>query len=410
MLRPMTPQQALAEIVRDHGAPEIVSLPRFVRDLLLERCPDPRHDAEVQLLILAIEAGVPRQLELMSHGARTETAITKLAGMIENAHRTSPQHARWAVEAWALALGTAHGATPELDTPATLTKILSGAKSSVPVPMPGGNLLIVDASGSGQFRSIGSALLRATHLDVIAVHPGTYKESVTITGDMHIVGVGGRSNVVVESASGQDAFTFKGGRSTLGGLTIRALGSVPAENAINVMDGTPVIEDCELTSYSFVVYVTGTTAHPTIRNCMIRGGNASGVLISGQGRGTIEECIIIENNYAGIAVSEQAFAFVHACEIRDNRGCGIFAYEKGSGTIEHCLIRGNSSAGVRIISEGNLAVSKCEISNNGGAGISVFDQGQGTFSANTLAANAEGAWDIRSSAGAVALNGNNPNW
>ncbi|MEI8222043.1 MAG: DUF1565 domain-containing protein, partial [bacterium] len=111
--------------------------------------------------------------------------------------------------------------------------------------------LIVDASGSGDYRTIASAILAARPEDTIVLRPGTYKEPLTVRNDVQIVGEGGRSKVIVEGAPGANVFTFEGGSATLTGLTIRIVGTAPADTgsgAISVRAGTPVIEDCDLTS------------------------------------------------------------------------------------------------------------------------------------------------------------------
>ena len=239
-----------------------------------------------------------------------------------------------------------------------------------PTPTPGPKRLVVDAAGSGDYRTIASAILGARPQDTIVLRPGTYKESLTIRNDVQIVGEGGRSKVIVEGAPVANVFDFLSGSATLTGLTIRIVGTGPADTgtgAIAVRGGTPVIEDCDLTSSAgAAVYILGAGANPVIRNCTMR----------------------------------------------NSRDSGVFVYEQGRGTIERCVIAGNAHAGVAIKTGGNPTVRDCEIRGNGYdeyEGVWVYEQGQGRFIGNTLTGNDRGAWDIAPDAGRVTRTGNTPN-
>ena len=65
-------------------------------------------------------------------------------------------------------------------------------------PVDGGRDIIVAGDGSGHFRTISDAVAAAVDGDRIEVMPGTYRDSVTITTDISIHGVGARDEVVVE--------------------------------------------------------------------------------------------------------------------------------------------------------------------------------------------------------------------
>ena len=235
-----------------------------------------------------------------------------------------------------------------------------------PVPTPGPKRLIVDASGSGDYKTIASAILGARPQDTIILRPGTYKEAPEIDHDVQIVGEGGRSKVIVEATSGGYVFTLTGGSATLTGLTIRIVGTGPVDQksgAIYVRAGTPVIDDCDLTSSAgSAVYILGAGANPVIRNCTMR----------------------------------------------DSRDAGVFVLDQGQGMIEKCEISGNAGSGVEIRTGGNPVVRGCEIRDNKGSGVSVWDQGEGEFIGNILWGNAYVAWDIRRTARRVMLTGNYP--
>jgi len=134
--------------------------------------------------------------------------------------------------------------------------------------------------------------------------------------------------------------------------------------AIFVSGGTPVIEDCDLTSSAgSAVFIAGPTANPTFRNCTMHG----------------------------------------------SRDSGVFVYSKGRGIIEKCVLSKNGHHGVAIMTGGNPVIRDCDIRQNINLGVYVFDQGQGIFTGNTLTSNPIGAWLIRGDAGRVTRTANTPN-
>ena len=254
------------------------------------------------------------------------------------------------------------------------------------------NRLVVDASGSGDYRTIASAILAARQEDTIVLRPGTYKEAVEIDRDVRIVGEGGRSKVIVEAASGEGVFTFTAGSATLTGMTIRYTGPKDPGGgigAISVQGGKPVIEDCDLTSSAgAAVYISGAGANPVIRNCTMRNSQGPGVNVFDQGQGTIEKCVISGNANAGVQIKTGGNPTVRDCEIRDGKQSGVFVLEQGQGTIEKCVISGNALSGVEIKTGGNPVIRDCEIRDGQEGGVYVHTQGQGMIEKCVISGNA----------------------
>ena len=298
--------------------------------------------------------------------------------------------------------------------PPTATATPPTATAVPPTATPSGpRSLVVDASGSGDYRTIASAILGARPQDTIILRPGTYKESLIVRSDVQIVGEGGRSKVIVQGEPGAHVFDFLGGSATLTGITIRIVGTGPPNTvwgAISVRGGTAVIEDCDLTSSGgWAVGIIGASANPVIRNCTMRDSRDAGLLVSSNGQGTIEQCVISGNGLAGVQISKGGNATVRDCEIRDGKSAGVVVYDEGQGTIEKCVISGNGASGVAILEGGSPTVRYCQVNGNKQAGVYVYEKGEGTFTGNILTGNANGAWDIHPTAGRVTRTGNRPN-
>ena len=296
---------------------------------------------------------------------------------------------------------------------APLRARLQAQAISAPQTVHGSESLVVDASGGGDFLTIASAIASSRPQGRIVVRPGTYSETLIITQDVFIDGDGQGANVVIEGLPGAHAIELRSGSPRLSGMTIRTVANgreAKVWGAIAVRGGRPVIEDCDLTSMAgCAVYVVGTTANPTFRNCRMHNSRGSGVFVYEMGLGTIELCVISGNSNAGVAISEGGNPTVRGCELRDGKDVGVYIHDQGLGTIERCMISGNAKAGLAITEGGNPTVRDCDFRDGMDAGIHIEDQGRGTFINNRFSGNAGGAWSIASDAGSVTRTGNSPN-
>ena len=233
---------------------------------------------------------------------------------------------------------------PTATVMATSTAVPPTATPAPPSPTAGPRRVVVDASGGGDYRSIGSAILGAKPGDVILIRAGTYKENVQVDRDVEIVGEGGSTKVTVEGEGGGTVATFANGSATVTGLSIRLVGGGPADKtsgAVLVLAGTPTIDQCDLSSSAgSAIFIVGATAKPVIRNCTVRDSRDNGIFILEEGGGTIEKCRISGNGSAGVMTKSGGDPTVRECELRDNKQAGIVVLENGRGTFTECTITG----------------------------------------------------------------------
>src|SRR5436309_1688850 len=98
------PRQKLRELIGTYGR-ELCDDPRRCRALLSDYCPRDRR--EISVLIGAQEEGVPADLLRSSAGLPWEALRSRLTRRLVDGRGLSEEAARWAVETWGLALGTA---------------------------------------------------------------------------------------------------------------------------------------------------------------------------------------------------------------------------------------------------------------------------------------------------------------
>jgi len=218
--------------------------------------------------------------------------------------------------------------------------------------------LIVSQQEPEHLKTLNAAVRNAQPGTRILVRPGLYRESLVLDKPLEIIGDGPREKIIIESTEAY-CVLVQTEHALLRGLTIRSQVGLKGNKyyALEIVQGRPLIEDCDITSDTFAcVAVHGPVANPILRGCHIHDGGGVGISFYEGGRGVVEECDIFANKYAGIEICEESAPILRRCQIHHNRGDGIWVYHNGQGTIEDCMIFDNARAGVRFEQGSHVAI------------------------------------------------------
>lgn len=241
--------------------------------------------------------------------------------------------------------------------------------------------LIVSGHGGGAYTTIGAALREAPAGARIEVRPGLYAESLVIDKEVEIVGVGPADEIIVE-ARGASCLVMRAEQALVRGLTLRLRAGPEAWEcyAVDIPQGRLGLEECAITSESLAcVAIHGATAAPTLRRCRVHHGQASGVLVYEQGRGTLEDCDIAYHSLAAVEIAQEGDVTLLHCAIHDGEAAGLLVYEGGHGRLEHCAIYATALACVEIRDGGDPMLRHCIIRDGKQGGVLVHAQGRGAL-------------------------------
>lgn len=114
--------ESLPDLLRTHGG-EVLTDPRAVRALLSDTCPGASR--EIALIAMAVELGIPRELEAQLAPARSgrSQVLARMAQRMGDERGVLPEAGRWAVDTWQLALSRA---TPSRDDRPSMPTELNG--------------------------------------------------------------------------------------------------------------------------------------------------------------------------------------------------------------------------------------------------------------------------------------------
>jgi len=259
----------------------------------------------------------------------------------------------------------------------------------------------VVAKSGGHYSTIAGAITAAAAGDRILIKPGEYDEHLTIDKDLQIYGDGQAEEIILRSAA--PVISLWAERCQITNLTIRQTTTPDTSPevdelaaAVQIEDGQPVIQDCDISSQHGSGIVIRNNADPAVRGCRIHDNKQCGVFVWEQGRGTFEDNDISANTFDGVRVRSGGDPAVRAYRIHDNKQCGVFVWQQGQGTFEDNDISANTLSGVVVRSGGDPAVRANRIHDNKQCGVSVFEQGQGTFEDNDISANTFDGVRVRS--------------
>jgi hypothetical protein len=165
---------------------------------------------------------------------------------------------------------------------------------------------------------------------LVLVRPGVYMESVRITADLQLIGLGTAGAVRVISQGWEPALVLGGftvGRAKLRDGAYLAAASAGRRATVHNMSfamrnqqqavavyctsGQQSMTHCEVHG---TVRVSGSAAAPTLMRCRIHGSRSTGLRICDHAGGRVSRCELVRNRLAAVRLSPCATP-----ELRDNR-------------------------------------------------------------------------------------------
>ncbi len=434
------PRQKLIEIVARYGR-EVINSPRRCEGLLRDYAP--KYRREIAVLVVALEERVPAELLAYKSGAVPRSALLlRMAQRLHDDVALEETAARWAVESWALALGvisvdelakierpSAVSASksetpvtknnpPAINKPSLLNVTPTSHSAAQPkrvsstgslaVKPTGGvaavtpqasintkarDTIIVSAAGDGEFMSIAEALRHASHGARVLVRPGLYRESISIQGQIEIVGDGALETIIIESTDAS-CLLMHADTATVRNLTLRGTSAAVSGGisffTVDIAQGELTLEDCDITSESLsCIALHNSAATSIIRRCHIHDSADSGIYAYAGARGRVEDCLIHASHNLGVAVTDGATLTLARSIIRDGNDAGVVVWNKADCTLEECEITGNSKAGLGVSDAGEVKARGCRLHSGDNSGVFIHRAGRAALEDCEISRHAE---------------------
>ncbi|KAK3269965.1 hypothetical protein CYMTET_21610 [Cymbomonas tetramitiformis] len=206
----------------------------------------------------------------------------------------------------------------------------------------------VEVHSQSRFASLQEGMRQTVlrSLQVLIVHPGTYRESLRVTRNLLIVGWGNREDVIIDAPGWEPALVFAG------------LGTNSSHNVMGVSgkDTGDRAAVCNLT-------LCGRNQHQAVVAHIVRGQpslcacNVHGcIFISGSGTGpSITRCHIRSSRSSGIRVTDHSSPFLQFNLVTHNSGYGVHIDRGSAPILKHNIVTQNGIQNIAA-SEGSAAV------------------------------------------------------
>ncbi|RMI29109.1 protein kinase domain-containing protein [Nocardia stercoris] len=201
---------------------------------------------------------------------------------------------------------------------------------------PGSVTHVVDPAGPSA--TIGAAISSAGDGDIVAICPGTYRESLRIDKPITLVGRGSRDDVVIISADGHTIVCTAAAR--LENLTVIQEGAGSTKAALDIGAGSVEVTGCEFRSSAGPCVAVHDDGDPVLRRNVIRDGSSSGIAVFDGGRGTFE-ANRIHGQPTGVLIASGATPVLRENTIEDVTQFGVLVEGEGTaGVLERNELHG----------------------------------------------------------------------
>ncbi|MGH1413413.1 MAG: right-handed parallel beta-helix repeat-containing protein [Pelagimonas sp.] len=270
-----------------------------------------------------------------------------------------------------------------------------------PVEKSDGAVLTVKANGGGDYFEIADAIQAAGEGARINVYPGRYSKGLDVTRPVEVIGVGDKSDIILEVAD-DNIIEWTASAGRVSGLTMIQAGG--KYFGIHLAGGSMILEDNDITSQGLGIIAIRGNEGGTIRRNTIHDGVQGGIFIFEKGKATIEDNSISGNGLAGIEVKGGAAPIVRGNTLFDGKGSGIFVNEGGTGRYENNTIYNNAYAGIEVKGAADPLITNNIVRNGLQGGVMISDKSTARIESNTIYANTFAGLEIKSGANPVVWN------
>ena len=237
---------------------------------------------------------------------------------------------------------------------------------------------VVAKDGTGSYSTIAAAIEAAPAGSRIEIRPGNYNESLKISKTVHLVGVGNRSRIVLETTRNR-AITIDNGSGSVKNMTIRYVGTDNNFFTIHIGGGTWLIENNDLTNKSEVAVISVASGNPTVTRNDIHDFTSEGIWIKGTSTGIYTNNSIYGGGGTMVLIEGTANPF-----FSDNRLysaiTAIEVMEDAQGRFENNDI----AARVKVRDQAEPTFRNNDIHDVAGNAINIKGTGGGVFESNKI--------------------------
>ncbi|GAA1908995.1 right-handed parallel beta-helix repeat-containing protein [Streptantibioticus ferralitis] len=197
-------------------------------------------------------------------------------------------------------------------------------------------VLRVSATQSGAYRTVSQALAAAQDGALIAIAPGTYTESLTLSRAVTLSADGDPGSVRLESPMGSTV-VVDAEAVQLSGLTL--YGSDANAAVLDIRRGQAAIDGCTVAgSKAWAAVIAWQSGQLAARDCAVTNPGGAGIVVTAATANTVERTTAADLGSSAVVVAENGRLTVRDCTVERVGGNGICANGQGTVTVENTTV------------------------------------------------------------------------
>ncbi|MDH6630475.1 Holliday junction resolvasome RuvABC ATP-dependent DNA helicase subunit [Streptomyces sp. LBL] len=252
-------------------------------------------------------------------------------------------------------------------------------------------VLKVSTTQSGAYRTVSQAVAAAGEGALIAIAPGTYQESLTLTRAVTLSADGEPGSVRLQSPVGStvivDAEAVR-----LSGLTL--VGTDEQAAVFDVRRGQAALDNCTVAGEAWAAMIAWQTGQLAVRDCRVTNPRGAGIVVTASTASTVDGTTVADLGSSAIVVAEAGRLTLQGCTLERIGGNGICVNGQGGITVEATTVTGSvkpaivveqqakaelvgvtvtgsSSLDAYLTSTGLTTLTDCTLTGSGGQSVNV---------------------------------------
>jgi parallel beta-helix repeat protein len=224
-------------------------------------------------------------------------------------------------------------------------------------------ILQVSVERRGAYPSIRDALSAATAGATIVVDPGTYSETIHVSGGGITIAAADDGVIFDGTQWHEPVVVCRDGNLTLRGITVRS-----AQTAVQAYNSRVEIEKCTISGGYGPAMLLADRTEFSINDTVI--DSAQQGMVIEDSSGNITKATVTDIDDDGVIVRLGAEITFRDCRITNCGHRGLYVYQSGKPTLEACEISNTGAEGVAVAHQSMPILIRCHIHDTQGVGIS----------------------------------------
>ncbi|MEU2743382.1 right-handed parallel beta-helix repeat-containing protein [Streptomyces sp. NPDC007095] len=204
-------------------------------------------------------------------------------------------------------------------------------------------VLKVSTTQSGAYRTVSQAVAAAGEGALIAIAPGTYQESLTLTRAVTLSADGDPGSVRLQSPVGSTVIVDAEAVS-MSGLTLAGTDEQAA--VLDVRRGQAALDNCTVAGEAWAAMIAWQTGQLALRDCRVTNPRGAGIVVTASTASTVEATTVADLGSSAVVVAETGRLTLQGCTLERIRGNGICVNGQGGITVETTTVTGSEKPAI----------------------------------------------------------------